>query len=436
MGGGGGLLGGIFGGKGGGGSESSGYTNIDIDTTKNSNPFSSEESRKNYVDYMNAAKGGYEKVLNYEPEMLKGIQGLDDSLAQYQKQGGVGDTSYFKQAWGQAQGIDQSNLNKMNSQSLDPYKDEVTKNYIDASNKAAYLANGQNVNQMMQNMIGSNMANGSGHQTAAAKVGANLAANINAQNQQTYLARQNQLEQNALAANNQLGNFYNTLSNIGIDYAKLNQQDLATMLSAYQTRQGLFDSMFNGQNNALGQYGAAVAMGSDPEETSHQHKEGVESQSTQNQQSAADGLGNLASAVGTALFFCFTGDTLVKTPDGDVAIKDIKVGDKVYSFDSKDNTINVAEVIETLDPRESDIIDVSVGDKLVSTTSSQPFLTEDNSFIDVKDMVAGETSLKEQGLVTDIKHRDKKENVYDIKLSRGDCYFANGFVVKAADTEW
>ena len=51
----------------------------------------------------------------------------------------------------------------MNAQSLDPYKDDVTKNYIDASNRAAYLANGQNVNQMYQNMIRSNMANGSGH---------------------------------------------------------------------------------------------------------------------------------------------------------------------------------------------------------------------------------------------------------------------------------
>jgi len=59
MGGGGGLLGGIFGGKGGGGSQQSGYTNIDIDTEKTTNPFSSEESRKNYNAYVNASKAGY-----------------------------------------------------------------------------------------------------------------------------------------------------------------------------------------------------------------------------------------------------------------------------------------------------------------------------------------------------------------------------------------
>jgi len=84
-----------------------------------------------------------------------------------------------------------------------------------------------------------------------------LAANINAQNQQTYLARQNALEENALKANNQLGNFYNTLSNIGIDYMKLSEQDLSTLLSAY-----------NQQNDALKTWGQAIEMGADPTMTS------------------------------------------------------------------------------------------------------------------------------------------------------------------------
>jgi hypothetical protein len=87
-----------------------------------------------------------------------------------------------------------------------------------------------------------------------------LAANINAQNQATYMARQNQLEENALRANNQLGNFYTTLANIGIDYARLNQQDLSTLLNAY-------NNIYSAQNSALGQLGQAVQMGSDPTET-------------------------------------------------------------------------------------------------------------------------------------------------------------------------
>lgn len=238
-------------------------------------PFSSDEMKQRYNDFFDTAKNNYNNVASYTPQMMQNANTLGDKINSFWSNGGVGDTSYFKQGWGQAQGIDQSNLNRMNTQDLNPYNDEVTRNYVEASNRAADLAKGQYQDQMSQNILGHGMPNGSQHQTAAAKVGAQYAANINAQNQQTYLARQNQLEQNALAANNQLGNFYNTLSNIGIDYARLNQQDLATLLNAYQTQSGLYSNIFNGQNDALKTYGNAVLMGSDPTKTSEGTQKGT-----------------------------------------------------------------------------------------------------------------------------------------------------------------
>ena len=92
----------------------------------------------------------------------------------------------------------------------------------------------------------------------------------------------NQNVQNTLAANKQLGDFYNTLSNIGIDYAKLNQQDLSTLLNAYQTQASAYGDILNSTNNALKTWGAAVAMGSDPTQESHTHKYGKETQNTAN----------------------------------------------------------------------------------------------------------------------------------------------------------
>lgn len=265
--------------------------------TSTQTPFTSDESKAEYNRFKNAAWDNYNNVLGYQPAMQDSINNLNNTLANYQKQGGIGDTSYFKQAWGQAQGIDQSNLNKMNSHDLNPYNDEVTRNYVEASNKAADLGKGQYQDQMNQNIIGRGMQNGSGHQTAAAKVGAQYAANINAQNQQTYLQRQNQLEQNALAANNQLGNFYTTLSNIGIDYARLNQQDLSTLLNAYQQQSSMYDSMFNNTNNALKTYGNAVIMGSDPTTTSEGTEKGTKTtQGTEGQRDGSWGqaIGNIA----------------------------------------------------------------------------------------------------------------------------------------------
>ena len=266
--------------------------NTQSHSSETRNPFTSEKMKNEYNSYLDTARNNYADTLN-STNKLAGF--LDQKLSQ----GGIGDTSYFKQAWDQAQGIDQSNLKKMNSADLNPYNDQVTRNYIDASNKAAYLANGQNVNQMMGNMIRSGMANGSGHQTAAAKVGAQLAANINAQNQAAYMQRQNQLEQNALAANNQLGNFYNTLANIGIDYARLNQQDLNTLLNAY-------NNIYSAQNNAINTYGQAVQMGADP--TVVQDSTSSASQHGSTTQRSGGGLGGALGdifGVGTSLFTGF-----------------------------------------------------------------------------------------------------------------------------------
>ena len=409
---------------------------MDIDTTKTTNPFTSDESKQNYNAYNKAAQQGYQTALGYQPEMLKSLQNVNNLISQYTKQGKIGDDSYFKQGWSGATGIDQSNLNKLNSSSYNPNDNADWVKANDDIDKNARLGWGQYNNQLMQNMIGTNMANGSGHQTAAAKQSAMLNSQLAADRANRWQQQYNQNVQNTLAANKQLGDFYNTLSNIGIDYAKLSQQDLSTLLNAYQTQANAYGSILDSTNNALKTWGNAVAMGSDPTETSHQHKEGMESQTTQQQESGWDTAGNILSTAGTIMSFCFVGDTIVATPDGDVEIKDIHVGDDVYATNAKDDDIVVAKVTEVLDPKEEEIVDVYVVGKLVSTTASQPFLTTDNKFVKVEDMAIGETELEHYGVVTDIKVRDKKEKVYDIKISRGDCYFANGFVVKAATNEW
>lgn len=264
------------------------------------NPFTSEQSKKNYNDFFNAAKQNYTDVKGYTPQMFNSINGLNNRLSTIQKNGNVGDTSYFKQGWNGAMGIDQSNLNKMNTQSWNPNDNEDWVKANDAIDNNARLGWGQYNNQLMQNMIGSNMANGSGHQTAAAKQSMMLNSQLAADRANRWQQQYNQNMQSNLAANNQLGNFYNTLSNIGIDYARLNQQDLATLLNAYQTQSGLYNNIFNGQNDALKTYGNAVLMGSDPTRTSEGTQKGTKT--TEGTQGKSDGSwgGVLGNAVGFA----------------------------------------------------------------------------------------------------------------------------------------
>lgn len=409
---------------------------MDIDRTSTTDNFSTDQSRKQFNDYYGATKNNFQNVQGLQPQMLDSINNLNNTISQYQKKGGVGDTSYFKQAWGQAQGIDQGNLNKLNTQSFDPNDNSAWVKAMDDIDKNARLGWGKYNDQLMQNMIGTNMANGSGHQTAAAKQSMMLNSQLAADRANRWQQQYNQNVQDTMKANGQLENFYSTLSNLGIDYARLSQQDLSSLLNAYQTQANMYNSMFNGANNALQTWGQAVALDSSPKQTSHEHKEGEEAQTTSSQGSAWDTAGNIASTVGTFMALCFTGDTLVPTPNGEVEIKDIKVGDEVYARDSKEGNTVHAKVTETLEPQERDIVDVYVGDKLVSTTPSQPFLSDKDKFVNVEDIVVGETFLQPYGVVTKLVKRDKKEKVYDIKISNGDCYYANGFIVKAASNEW
>ena len=202
--------------------------------------------KKSYAQYKNNAFNNYDQAKDLTHQLQ----------SKYMSGQSLGDDSYFKQAWGQAQGIDQSNLQKLNSMSLNPNDNADWVKAMEDIDANARRGWGKTMNQVNQNVIASGMANGSGHQNAAYNAAAGLNSQLAADRANRWQQQYNQNVQNTLAANGQLENFYTTLSNIGLDYSKLGQQDLSTLLSAYQQ-----------QNNALGSLGQAIEMGSDPTET-------------------------------------------------------------------------------------------------------------------------------------------------------------------------
>ena len=239
-------------------------------------PFTSAEMKKRYGNFADAAGNNYGSLRN-----------LTNSLSNRYKNGQtIGDDSYFKQAWGQAQGIDQNNLKRLNSQSFNPNDNAdwvSANNDIDANARRGW---GKTLNQVNQNMIASGMANGSGHQTAAYQTAAGLNSQLAADRANRWQQQYNQNVQNTLAANGQLENFYSTLSNIGLDYAKLSQQDLSTLLSAY-----------NAQNDALKTWGSAVEMGSDPTVTTESRQKQWGTQHTNSESKTSEGFSGIFGTV-------------------------------------------------------------------------------------------------------------------------------------------
>lgn len=141
--------------------------------------------------------------------------------------------------------------------------------------------------------------------------------------------------------------------------------------------------------------------------------------------------------------WCFVAETPILMADGEQkAIRDIEVGDKILSYDHVRDRRNVEEVIEIMEPHESDTYVVICQDdkgylRDVETTLSQPLMLSDGTFRDVGMLRIGER-LKNVGIVKCIAFNGKRK-VYDFKITsnrKRPTYFANGFVVQAGTDEW
>ena len=213
----------------------------------------------------------------------------------------------------------------------------------------------------------------------------------------------------------QLGNIYSNLLNTA-------GSNITTSAAAQEAAQQPAINLWNASIGLNGtNLGAISAMGNKGATTT-----------TQSTDSGGNFWGSLlgAGANFASNYWCFAGDTKIKTPDGDKMIKHIDVGDKVITPDGE------KEVTAVMKPRYSCVYALVTDDKLnkvIYLTDSQPLMKEDGTWATVKELRVGD-KLKEKGhAVSLIQSGDRM--VYDFKVE-GDQYYANGFIAKAATTEW
>ena len=154
-------------------------------------------------------------------------------------------------------------------------------------------------------------------------------------------------------------------------------------------------------------------------------------------------LGSLANGYTSTLgsTWCFAGDTKVKTPDGDVYIKDIKPKDIVisigyYGKEEKEEVYATTKSINKEDKFEIRTIDKYGDEHKVITSESQPLMQENGEYIKARDIMEETTNLKNAGKVIEIKKAKRSIPVYDLKLTGNNNYIANGFIAKGGSTEW
>lgn len=143
-------------------------------------------------------------------------------------------------------------------------------------------------------------------------------------------------------------------------------------------------------------------------------------------------IGGVLTGAASGLF-CFTGDTLITTPDGEKPIRHLRPGDRVITIDD-DNTETVGTVLATMTPHLTDVYTVVCENGAVHTTASQPLRTKDGTDRTVNTLTI-DTELARQGKIRAIVHSGKR-NVYDLKVSGSNHYLANNFIAKGGTTEW
>lgn len=212
----------------------------------------------------------------------------------------------------------------------------------------------------------------------------------------------------------QLGNIYSNLLNSA-------GSNITTSAAAQEAAQQPAMNLWNASIGLNGtNLGAISAMGNKGTTTTTQSTNGGNFWS-----------GLLGTATGFASnMWCFAGDTKIKTANGDVLIKDVEVGDKVIAPDGE------KEVTAVMKPHYSSVYILVTDDKFSKTvylTDSQPLMKENGEWATIKDLRVGD-KLKEKGKAVSIIYSGDRM-VYDFKVD-GNQYYANGFIAKAATTEW
>ena len=125
---------------------------------------------------------------------------------------------------------------------------------------------------------------------------------------------------------------------------------------------------------------------------------------------------------------CFTGESLVSTPDGPKAIKDVKAGDEVISLD-KDGSKRVAKVTDVIAPFEKPVWEVTFTDgHKWNTTETQWFYCGGDAFGCVMDD-KGAQALTQDGQkagIASVAATGRSELVYDLIVEGLNVMFVNG----------
>jgi len=125
---------------------------------------------------------------------------------------------------------------------------------------------------------------------------------------------------------------------------------------------------------------------------------------------------------------CFTENTLLYTPNGYREIKDLKVGDKVYSYNEKTGEVEEDVISKVMINKTNSYLKVTLEDNtIIEVTGSHPFYDKkSNSWKPISEFEIGDivtTSENKDIKIKSIESIEKEETVYNLEVMNNHNYF-------------
>ena len=132
--------------------------------------------------------------------------------------------------------------------------------------------------------------------------------------------------------------------------------------------------------------------------------------------------------------YCFVAGTKVKTENGYKNIEDIKIGEKVYSYNLDTNELELKEVIDTIESSTIDTYKMTVGDKTVEMSPRHQIYIIDKGWTRAYDVKSGDNMLSINGEkieITNIEYKkyDEPINTYNLTVDGNSNYFVTDIQV-------
>ncbi len=124
----------------------------------------------------------------------------------------------------------------------------------------------------------------------------------------------------------------------------------------------------------------------------------------------------------------FTANTKVATEEGLLDIQDLKIGNRVWSFNAATGYKELNEVTQLFTRAAKDRIQITLGDSVIETTSKHPFRVKDKGWIPAEELKVGDLLWTSDGHWQEIEGAEKlgiEVRVYNFEVKEVHNYFVS-----------